>query len=203
MEAQSLTSVSIGTDQLVGEISADAGVDLKDCYQCGKCSAGCPVAPMADLMPREVIRNLQLKNINRVMESNMPWLCASCGMCQARCPQNVDLPNLMLACRRAAQRQGKKPLREVATFNSIFIDGVKEKGVSDEAALAMKFNMSSGHLLQDALSAPKMVTRGMLNLKEHKVEGIDEVTSIIERARLAENSAKSPSAPQEAEGGAR
>lgn len=153
-------------------------------------------------MPREVIRNFQLKNVNRVMESNMPWLCASCGMCQARCPQNVDLPNLMLACRRTAQREGKKPLREVSTFNSIFIDGVNDKGVSDEAALAMKFNMSSGHLLQDALSAPKMVTRGMLNPKEHKVEGVNEVKNIIERARLAENAAKEASAPKESEGGA-
>lgn len=192
MEALSLTAVPTRTKRLINQITADAGVDLKDCYQCGKCSAGCPVAPMASMMPREVIRNLQLGNAESVIDADMPWLCASCGMCQARCPQNVDLPNLMLACRRAALREGKKPLQEVSAFNSIFIDGVKEKGVSDEAALAMKFNVVTGHLAQDALSAPKMVLRGMLNLSEHKVDGASEVKAIIERSRLAEENICKP-----------
>lgn len=203
MEAQSLTSISTRANCIIDQITADANVDLKDCYQCGKCSAGCPVASMANMMPREIIRNLQLKNIDKVLESDMPWLCASCGMCQARCPQDVDLPSLMLACRRTALREGKKPIREVNTFTKVFIDGVKEKGISDEAVLAMKFNVSTGHLMQDALSAPKMVTRGMLNLKEHKVEGANEVKGIIERARLAEGAKAAHAKPDHAEGGAR
>lgn len=81
-----------------------------------------------DMTPREVLRHLQLGQVEPVLKSNMPWLCAGCGMCLARCPQSVDLPNLMLACRRAAEAQGIKPIGEVARFNQLFVNGVRERG---------------------------------------------------------------------------
>ncbi len=54
-------------------------------------------------------------------------------MCLARCPQSVDLPNLMRACRRAAEAQGIKPIGEVARFNQLFVNGVREKGALGQA----------------------------------------------------------------------
>lgn len=161
MEARNLTQTARSDNEL-NSVLDDAKIDPKDCYQCGKCSAGCPVASDADMTPREVLRHIQLGQVEPVLKSNMPWLCAGCGMCLARCPQSVDLPNLMLACRRAAEAQGIKPIGEVARFNQLFINGVREKGLSDEAVLAMRFNLTTGHFLQDALSAPKMVVRGMI-----------------------------------------
>ena len=127
MEARNLTQTAKFDNELHSVLD-DAKVDPKDCYQCGKCSAGCPVASDADMTPREVLRHLQLGQVDPVLKSNMPWLCAGCGMCLARCPQSVDLPNLMLACRRAGEAQGIKPIGEVARFNQLFVNGVREKG---------------------------------------------------------------------------
>lgn len=101
-------------------------------------------------------------------------------MCLARCPQSVDLPNLMLACRRAAEAQGIEPIGEVARFNQLFINGVREKGLSDEAVLAMRFNLKTGHFLQDALSAPKMVVRGMIGPTSKEQANSDEVKELID-----------------------
>lgn len=196
MEARNLTQAPLSHNELHG-ILDDAQVDPKDCYQCGKCSAGCPVASDADMTPREVLRHLQLGQIKPVLESNMPWLCAGCGMCLARCPQSVDLPNLMLACRRAAEAQGVTPIGEVAHFNQLFVDGVREKGISDETILAMRFNLTTGHFLQDALSAPKMVVRGMLGPTSKEQANADEVKELIDRARIAA-SQNTPSAEKEA-----
>lgn len=186
MEATVLTDTPASCAQQVQAIAAESGVNVKDCYQCGKCSAGCPVAPMADMMPREVIRNLQLGNVQAVLNSNMPWMCAQCGMCYARCPQSVDLPSLMLACRHEAQACGNVAISEVKKFNQLFIDGVRREGVSDEAMLAAGFNLTTGHLFQDALSAPKMVLRGMLNANGHKVSENAEVRDLIDRVRALE-----------------
>lgn len=118
-------------------------------------------------------------------------------MCLARCPQSVDLPNLMLACRRAAEVQGIKPIGEVARFSQLFVNGVREKGLSDEAVLAMRFNLTTGHFLQDALSAPKMVVRGMIGPTSKEQANSDEVKELIDRARMAA-SQNTPSPEKEA-----
>lgn len=194
MEALSLTTASTSpTNSVLSEILEDAHVDTKDCYQCGKCSAGCPVATFADLTPREILRNLQLGAVDTVLSSRMPWLCLGCGMCLARCPQSVDLPNLMSACRKKAQQQGTVPIKEVEKFNALFIDGVHAKGVSDEAELAMKYNMTTGHLFQDALGAPKMLAYGMINTNSHELENPEEVQAIIDRVRAIEGTTQKSS----------
>ena len=169
-------------------IREDSGVDVKDCYQCGKCSAGCPIAAEADMTPREVIRNLQLGLVDPVLESKMPWYCVECGVCLVRCPQQVDLPALNEAICRLAMRKKKVSVREGARFMNIFLDNVQRKGVSDEALLAGRFNLETGHFIQDVTSAPKMMQRGLLSLTEkgHVPEGAADVRRIVKACRDAE-----------------
>ena len=112
------------------EIAKEAGVNLKDCYQCGKCTAGCPLADGMDLMPREVIRFLQLGALDVVLNAKTPWICAQCVVCSSRCPQNVDICSTMRAVRQASKRAGKRPLPEADIFDDEFIANVRAHGVS-------------------------------------------------------------------------
>lgn len=186
----------------IAAICEDSGVDLKDCYQCGKCSAGCPIAAEADMTPREVIRNLQLGQVDAVLESKMPWYCVECGVCLVRCPQSVDLPALNEAICRLAMRKKKVSMREGERFMNIFLDNVQRKGVSDEAMLAGRFNLETGHFFQDVLSAPKMMQRGLLSFAEkgHELEGSADVKRIVRACREAERQkAKQQRAAERAE----
>lgn len=169
-------------------IAQDSGVNVKDCYQCGKCSAGCPIAAEADMTPRQIIRNLQLGDVETVLKSKMPWYCVECGVCLVRCPQEVDLPSLNEAICRLAMRKGKVSVREGEKFMNIFLDNVQRKGVSDEAMLAGRFNLETGHFMQDVLAAPKMMKRGLLSFTEkgHEPEGSDEVKRIVKECRERE-----------------
>lgn len=94
--------------EFVQEVEAISGENLLACNQCGKCSAGCPVAFSIDLLPSQVIRLAQL-GIEEVLESQTIWTCAACLTCVARCPKGIDLPRIMEALRLISmQRSGDR-----------------------------------------------------------------------------------------------
>ncbi len=90
----------------VQRVGAISGQELLKCNQCGKCSAGCPVAFAMDLLPSQVIRLAQLGLEQEALSCQTIWCCASCLACVARCPKGVDLPRVMEALRLIVLRQG-------------------------------------------------------------------------------------------------
>jgi heterodisulfide reductase subunit C2 len=84
--------------EFVREIESISGANLLACNQCGKCSAGCPLAFSMDLLPNQVIRLAQL-GIEDVLDSQTIWTCAACLTCVSRCPKGIDLPRVMEAMR--------------------------------------------------------------------------------------------------------
>ena len=93
-------------EDVIAEIKAISGEDVRACYQCGKCTAGCPLASAMDLMPNQIIRLLQLGEHEQVLKSRTIWQCASCLTCAARCPKEVDPARVMEALRTILMRQG-------------------------------------------------------------------------------------------------
>jgi heterodisulfide reductase subunit C len=60
---------------------------------------------MKDL-PNQVIRMVQLGLEEDALGSDTIWVCASCLMCQGRCPRGVDLAKVMEALRAIRLRPG-------------------------------------------------------------------------------------------------
>jgi heterodisulfide reductase subunit C len=84
---------------IIKKVEDISGQNVLACYQCGKCSAGCPMVSLMDLLPNQIIRLLQLGQIDDVLDSKTIWLCASCFTCTSRCPKGVDLAKVMEAIR--------------------------------------------------------------------------------------------------------
>jgi heterodisulfide reductase subunit C len=91
----------------IKEVEELSGQQVLKCYQCGKCSSGCPMVDAMDLLPNQIIRLLQLGQEEEVLKSKTIWICASCFTCEARCPKGVDLSKLMEALRVVLLRKGK------------------------------------------------------------------------------------------------
>jgi len=91
---------------MIQRIEEISGQTVLACYQCGKCSAGCPMADMMDLMPNQIIRLVQLGQTEEVLRSKTIWLCASCFSCSVGCPKGVDIAKLMEALREVLLRKG-------------------------------------------------------------------------------------------------
>lgn len=102
------TKISLATirGEFVSQVETISGQNLMACNQCGKCSAGCPVAFGMDMLPSQVLRYGQL-GMEEVLDSQTIWTCAACLTCVARCPKGIDLPRVMEAMRiLATQKQG-------------------------------------------------------------------------------------------------
>jgi len=84
---------------IIKKIEDISGQNVLACYQCGKCSAGCPMVSLMDLLPNQIIRLVQLGQVGDVLNSKTIWLCASCFTCTTRCPKGVDLAKVMEALR--------------------------------------------------------------------------------------------------------
>ncbi len=96
-----LSSEKLATE-FVRKVALRSGQDLHKCYQCGKCSAGCPAAGSMDILPNQVIRLVQLGLENEALTAQTIWFCASCLTCAARCPQGVDVARVMESLREMA-----------------------------------------------------------------------------------------------------
>ena len=111
------TKISITTvrGEFPRQVEDISGETLLACNQCGKCSAGCPVAPSLDILPSQVIRLAQL-GIEDVLDSQMIWACAACMNCVAHCPKGIDLPRVMEALRliAMAKKGDRMPASQVA-----------------------------------------------------------------------------------------
>ncbi len=171
-----------GSDQaIIAHIEHEAHTNIKSCYQCGKCSAGCPVAFAMDYPPRQIIRLLQLDLVDEALKADSIWICASCETCSARCPRNVDIASLMDALRREALAQGKITDKKVAAFNAGFLGGVKNFGRSFEAGILLYHNLKTGQLFKDMELGLPMMQRGKVEVMPHRTKGRSEVKAIFER----------------------
>lgn len=97
------------------------GETLKSCYQCGTCASSCPIAKIdPKFNPREVIKLALLGERDEVVSGEPIWLCTSCFNCQERCPQNVEIAELIYALRNIAVEAGYSP-NIYADFGSALI----------------------------------------------------------------------------------
>lgn len=86
------------------------GETITYCYQCGTCASSCPVAKTTDRYnPRQIIRLAILGQRDEVLFGDAIWLCASCYNCQERCPQKVEIADVIYALRNIAIREGNMP----------------------------------------------------------------------------------------------
>lgn len=92
-------ATKVVNSEFVARVRSLSGVDPRECYQCGKCSSGCPMTPEMDIIPSQVIRLLQLGQELEALGCKTIWLCASCFQCYSRCPKGIDFSRLAEALR--------------------------------------------------------------------------------------------------------
>lgn len=98
-------------DPFVAKVQELSGQNLLACYQCGKCSAGCPAISQMDILPNQIIRYAQLGLKDELLQSKSIWICASCMTCNARCPKGINIAEVIEAIRQILLRKREEYLK--------------------------------------------------------------------------------------------
>jgi heterodisulfide reductase subunit C len=155
------------------EIAALAGAEtLRDCIQCGTCSAVCPLSAYMDFTPRRLIAMTRAGFKDEVLRSLSIWVCASCYACTVECPKQIPVTDVMHALKRTAVREGVHPKRfAVPVLAREFVGDVDKWGRNTESRLAMKLYLKTrpSLLLKDARLGQRLLRRGRMGLKRESV----------------------------------
>jgi len=158
----------------------ESGLHIQECFQCQKCSAGCPVAFAMDYKPNQIMQMILLDMKDRVLASKTIWVCASCHTCSTRCPNDIDIGKVMDWLRQEAVRAGVAPAeKEVPLFHSAFLDSIRSHGRVHELGMMAHYKLKTGKLFDDFKLGWKMFTKGKLKILPPRVSKKKEITEIF------------------------
>ncbi len=164
-------------------VKKKSGEDLSLCYQCMKCTAGCPTAPYMDIRPNSMIRMIQMGMKKEVLGSGAIWFCVYCQTCGTRCPNKIHIGVIMDALREMAVEEGI-PAKEknIHLFHEAFIQSVRRGGRAHEVTMLMDYVLRSRDLMTDSLlPGIKLFFKGKFPLFPSFVKNRQEIKRIFEK----------------------
>jgi heterodisulfide reductase subunit C2 len=168
---------------------ASGPFNAAECFQCRKCTNGCPASFAMDIFPDQVIRLAILGQRDEILNSKTIWICASCETCSTRCPNGVRIAELMDYFKELAIKAGigvAEP--NVATFHQTFLDNIRLTGRVFEGGLLPAYWLRSGQLgsklktgaLRNEMKlAFNLFRKGRLAATPKSIKGKAEVSAIL------------------------
>ncbi len=92
--------------------------DLYGCFQCGKCTGGCPVSLKSQLNIRKLMIEVLLReNLGHGEEL---WDCTTCKTCTLRCPRGLEPMDLLIGLRTLLVEEGHIPKTVIEALESAY-----------------------------------------------------------------------------------
>jgi heterodisulfide reductase subunit C len=176
-----------GANSFAKDLALATGVDIKRCYQCGKCSAGCPMSVEMDMPPSVILRHLQTNNdslVHKAIWSYSIWLCLSCETCLCRCPMEIETAKVMDYLRQQALKTGQVHPRakKIVAFHKAFLSTVIQTGRLHEISLILRYKLTTGDFLKDLVLAPSMFLKGKLAILPERIKNMAQMRKLSRKS---------------------
>ncbi len=160
-----MTTTCTVSPLLAENVGTGCGENAYKCYQCKKCTSGCPVARYSSMHPAMIMRAVQLGQLDLVFDDRFIWLCTGCETCTTRCPQGIDIAAIIDELKIIARRDGRIPAdTPSAAMLKLNYDSFVRWGRMWEVELitldVLKRPMSAKSWLS---LGPKMMLKGKIN----------------------------------------
>lgn len=168
-----------------------SGEDIRSCFYCQKCTAGCPTAYMMDYKPAQLLRMIQLGQRERVLSSRAIWMCIGCEACGTRCPNQIRLAPVMDVLRQMALDEGYAPDTAVYSLHRSFLDSIRMWGRMHEVTMLAEFKTRCllkevpvffHGLLGDMKLGSDLILNGKLSLLPDRIKGLEQIKALYEEA---------------------
>jgi len=184
------THITSENSEFTDAVKRVGGIDVNWCFQCGECASGCPVSHAMDYTPTQLMHAIQLGLSELVLNSRTMWLCASCLTCTTRCPQDVDIAEVLDSVKIIAQKRGIKPqIPVVPKFSKHFLRNIRWFGRTYELGMVAMLKMATLNFFQDAGLGLRMLKKGKFNILPW-FHGSRAVRRIAKRAKAQEELAR-------------
>ena len=181
MNSKDMNIVSVDSS-LIEEVARRTGDSIYNCYQCNKCSSGCPAAEFMDYPPAEIIRMVQFGLKDRILASRTIWVCSSCETCTTRCPNEVDIAMVMDIMREMCIKSGTQASdSNVLDLHRTFLSTIKRYGKLHELGLILGYKLKSKKYFDDIFLGLNMFRKGKIKLFPAKIKQIKEMRKILAR----------------------
>lgn len=168
---------------------ASARLKTSMCYQCKRCTNGCPVTFAMDIYPDRVIRLVNLGRMDRVLNCNTIWICSACETCTTRCPNEVDIAGVMDYLKERAIHEGVKiPQPRTHAFHEAFLKDIEKRGRVFEGRMMQSYMIRSGELfrkigngsiVEDISLGLKLFLKGRMPLLPEGIKRKKEIKDLI------------------------
>ena len=178
------------------EVEKSSGVKVSACYQCQKCSSGCPVTFAMDYLPNQILHMIQMGLKDEVLKSATIWVCASCETCTTRCPNDIDIARIMDVMRRESLKSGLATgEKKVPVFHDAFLSSIESTGRVYELGMIGHYSLKSGDIKAKLISGSfieevklgwQMFKKGKLKLLPQKIKRAGEIKELFKKFKRGE-----------------
>jgi heterodisulfide reductase subunit C2 len=163
------------------EMEEATGEKISTCYQCYKCTVGCPVVREMDVYPHRIIRQIILGEREKVLASKTFWTCLQCTTCSVRCPNDIDIALVFDTLRKVAVREGKAAEKDTWLFDEFFLESVKRHGRLHEVEAILRYKLEKKNYFEDSKMGLGMFLKGRMGILPHNIKDRGRVKDIFSR----------------------
>lgn len=151
------------------EIETVSKTGISSCYQCCRCTNGCPVAQDMDIVPHRLIRYIIDGEQEKALSSGTIWTCLNCATCSVRCPNGIDVARVFETLRVLSVEAHLAATMDTRLFDEIFIENISKHGRLYEMEAVMRYRLHKKEFFGDADMGLAMVRKGRIGLTPHNI----------------------------------